>query len=85
MLRDELGQFVDERLSDRLHPFVVGGCQPDGERVRGKDPVPSHHGGLLVELAAQGGGDLDGLDPATEGLRERAVHGTFESLLEAVK
>ncbi len=74
-----------ERPAERAHALVIGRRQMHRERIRRQNAVAAHDGGLLVELAPQGGCDLDGLDAAAEGLGERAVDGALETLLEAVK
>jgi len=40
---------------------------------------------LTLSDELQRRGDLDGLQPRAEGLREGAVHGAFETLLEVVQ
>ena len=78
-------ELLPEGAAERAHALVVGRRQTHRERVRRENAITTDDGSLLVELAPQGGCDLDGLDAAAEGLRERAVDGALETLLEAVK
>ena len=78
-------QLFTEGVAERRHLVVISRREVHDERIRSQDAIAAHHGGVLVELAAEGGGDLDRLDAAAEGLREGAVDGALETLLEAVK
>ena len=40
---------------------------------------------VILDLALEGRRDLDGLQPRSEGLGERAVDGTLETFLEVVQ
>ena len=85
VLLHELGELVDEGRAEAGHAVVVGRRQAHGELVGHEHAVARDDGGLRVELAPQRRGDLDRLQPRAEGLRERAVDGAFETLLEVVQ
>ncbi len=81
----EFRQLVDERRTERRHLVEVVAAEPHDELVGHENAVARDHGGLRVELAAQGRGDLDGREGALEGLGERAVDGALKTSLEAVQ
>ena len=85
MLLHELRELVDERGAEPGHPLVVGGREPHDELVGHQDAVASDDRGLRVELPAQGGGHLERLQPALEGLGEGAVDDALQALLEVVE
>ena len=61
------------------------GARRTRELVRHQDAVARDDGGLGVELAAEGRGDLEGLQTALEGLGEGAVDDALQALLEVVQ
>jgi hypothetical protein len=85
VLLHEIGQFVDEGRAESCHAVVVGLRHAHPERVRHEHAVARDDRRLRVDLALERCGDLDGLQSRTEGLRECAVDGALETLLEVVQ
>ncbi|EGJ75983.1 hypothetical protein STTU_3195 [Streptomyces sp. Tu6071] len=75
-------QLVAELPGVRAEALEVGGAQLDDEVVGHDGPVTVPDRRVVVALALERSGDLDGLHLGLEDLREGAVDQTFEALLE---
>src|SRR5918995_1779731 len=82
-------QLVDEVLLERAaeadDALEVGGGQLDVEVVGHQSALPAQHLRVVVALALEGGGDLDGLHRAAEGPGEDTGDHGLEPLLEALQ
>ena len=82
-------QLVDEVLLERAaeadDAVEVGDGQLDVEVVGHQSALAAQHLGVVVALALEGGGDLDGLHGAAEGPREDTGDHGLEPLLEALQ
>ena len=82
VVADHAGQLVAELAGVGAEPLVVRRAQLDDEVIGYDGPVAVPDRRVVVALALEGAGDLDGLDLGLEHLREGAVDQTFETLLE---
>ena len=78
-------ELVGQGRAQARHALVVFGRHAHGEVVRHEHAVARDDRRLGVDLALERRGDLDRLQPRTEGLRERAVDGALETFLEVVQ
>ena len=85
VLLHELRELVDQGRAEVRHALVVAGREAHRELVGHQDAVARDDGRLRVELAAEGRGDLEGLQTALEGLGEGAVDDALQALLEVVE
>ena len=82
-------ELVDEVLlegaTEPEHPLEVGRGQLDVEVVGHQPALPAEHLGVVVALALERGGDLDGLHRTAEGPGEDTGDDGLEPLLEALQ
>jgi len=84
VLSGGLGKFARERVGKGFEAIEVVGREVDADVVRRYRNTVDAHRALGVEHAGQAAADLDGLEPATERLAERALHQPLQPSLETL-
>jgi hypothetical protein len=85
MVLELVDEVLLERATESDDALEVGGGQLDVEVVGHQPALAAQHLRVVVALALQGGGDLDGLHRAAEGPGEDAGDHGLEPLLEALQ
>ena len=79
------GELAGEGVGERLEALGVGGGEVDADVVRRDEAAAHAEGAAVVEHADHAVPDLDGLEPAAEGLVERALDQPLEPALEPLE